>query len=234
MGALLVNKTALVVKAVDARLDMLLRNEPTHDVILTPIAGGTMGNKLPWYGSLYCMVATGNENDPVKPRAAIQANEFGGFHVLLGDSDSLTFPGSLHGQIKLAEFVDPTEAADVILAYFTTGKVDTHYRGRKTPKPAALNEERTLIWSTGDWDALITSLHLMGDHGFSEEQIDHCHDMLEYRPGWPEHIRTMKAYETPSGMMVLVINAYGIEFEQWFEPTPELLESLKGDINEVR
>lgn len=229
MGALLVNKTALLVKAIDARLDMLLRNEPTQDVILTPIAGGKTMGKLPWYGSLYVMTYSVVLPDAEKRRAAIQADEFGGFSVYLGDYESLVFPGPLIGHTKLGDFVDPLESADVILAYLTTGKADTHYRGRKNPKPEALLEDRTLLWSTDDWDALITTLHLMGDHGFSEEQIDHCHDMLEYRPGEPTHPRAMKAYETPSGMVVLVINAYGIEFEQWFEPTPELIESLKGD-----
>ena len=128
MGTLIVNKTALIVKAVDARLDMLLRNEQTHDVIVTPIAGGKVSGRLPWYGSLYVMTYSVALPEAEQRRAAIQADEFGGFNVYLGDYDSIVFPGPIHGHVGLSDFADPTDAAEVILNYLNTGDTETPYK----------------------------------------------------------------------------------------------------------
>ncbi|MNQ14318.1 hypothetical protein D3C85_272650 [compost metagenome] len=99
--------------------------------------------------------------------------------------------------------------------------------------PLALEQEVpaeptvTLLREIDDWPELIDLLHYMGDHGLSEEQVDHCHDMFEYQPHQPTHRRTMKVYRAADGLIRLTMNAYNVEFEQWFQADTELLARLQ-------
>lgn len=100
--------------------------------------------------------------------------------------------------------------------------------------PLALEQEVpetpvvTLVRETDNWTELLDLLHYMGDHGLSEEQVDHCHDMFEYQPHQPQHPRTMKVYRAVDNHIRLTMKSYGIEFEQWFQADAELLDRLQN------
>lgn len=100
--------------------------------------------------------------------------------------------------------------------------------------PLALEQEVpetptvTLLRETDNWTELLDLLHYMGDHGLSEEQVDHCHDMFEYQPHRPEHPRTMKVYKGVGSLIRLTMKSYGVEFEQWFLADVELMDRLQN------
>lgn len=120
MSCLVINKTALLTNAINAKLDHLLRVSkcPANEVIATPIAGRWphCGN-LPWYGYQYVAPR------PAWRTAQTRLSEFGHFQVIFGTPDNLRFPDEPIGELMFKEFADPMDAAKFIEKYLTTGKV---------------------------------------------------------------------------------------------------------------
>jgi len=92
--------------------------------------------------------------------------------------------------------------------------------------------KKVLVKKVEDWIELLNLLSYMNDdNGLSDDQLDHLHDILEFRPGWTlDHTRTMTIYakQDPHELTVEV-NAYGCTGEVTFKPTLELVQKICGD-----
>lgn len=94
-------------------------------------------------------------------------------------------------------------------------------------------EQKVEIARIDEWIELLNLLSYMNDdNGLSDDQLDHLHDVLEFRPGWNlDHTRTMTIYakQDPHELIVQV-HAYGASSELVrFKPTLELIKKIRGE-----